>query len=324
MVLLLTVISFTCAGWWGPPELREHRMGDEVYVSLKSVSAVTGLKLKKYDKTIRLANSQYRFQFKQGSRKLKCGEALVWMHRPIKRVNRKWCISEVDWQTCVQPVIEANAPPYDHRPVVVLDPGHGGKDDGSTGAQSSKEKKLTLDLCRKVRTALSDAGCKVYLTREKDVYLPLVERCRKAARWKADVLVSIHLNSAGNKKAAGVETYVLCAPGYPSSLEKQGDAGSEEVYAGHAYAAANMGLAFAVHEQLLRDVGMNDRGIKRARFVVLREAPCMAVLIECGFLSNPEEEARLKKEPYREKVATAIAGGIQSTLQRNQQVGGAL
>jgi N-acetylmuramoyl-L-alanine amidase len=167
-----------------------------------------------------------------------------------------------------------------------------------------------LDLARRMRVHLSHAGLKVWLTRDNDRKVDLSQRCRKAAEWEADLFVSLHANQAANKEAQGAETYVLPATGSPSTSNKKPSELAREAYPGNRHDAANTVLGYAVQNALLSETGAVDRGLKRARFVVLREAPCPAVLVECGFLSNGEEAARLESDAYREQLAQGLSRGV--------------
>jgi N-acetylmuramoyl-L-alanine amidase len=145
------------------------------------------------------------------------------------------------------------------------------------------------------------------LTRARDEGLGLAQRTALAAKWRGDILISIHANSAANRAAAGIETYVMAGPGFAST---SGNTSDPRLFAGNRNDARNSVLALCVQRNLLAATGAEDRGIRRARFDVLREAPCPAVLVECGFLSNPGESVRLASAAYREQLARAISEGI--------------
>ena len=169
---------------------------------------------------------------------------------------------------------------------------------------------IVLDVARRVRVHLANAGLKVYLTRDTDRYLTLAERVRRAARWRADLFVSIHANATRQPRARGVETYVLAMPGFPSTNDGGGRGVRRTAFQGNAWNGANLVLGYLIQRSLLDYTRAPDRGVRRSRFYVLKEAPCPAVLVECGFLSNTAEESRLLRVEYREKVARGIASGI--------------
>lgn len=246
--------------------------------------------------------------FKPDSRELRISNTLVWLHEPMQRIGNSWTIREVD----ARKIVDAILRPGEHLKkagyrLVVLDPGHGGEDTGAKGKQRVEEKRAVLDISRRIKSQLMAAGIKVYMTRESDRFIDLEQRAAMAKRWGADLFISVHLNSAGSSSAAGVESFVLSAQGHAST---SGSGSDEAVADGNKFDIRNAALGFQVHRALTRETGAADRGLKRARFIVLRNAPCPAVLVECGFLSNAEEERKFMREEYREKAARGIAKGV--------------
>jgi N-acetylmuramoyl-L-alanine amidase len=193
----------------------------------------------------------------------------------------------------------------------VLDPGHGGEDTGARAPGGVLEKTLVQDIARRVAQVLRASGVRVKLTRERDQSMGLQERAHRARRWDADVFVSIHLNSAANPAASGVETYVLPVAGQASTA---GDKRRAEAASGNGYDTRNMLLAYRVHRALCKASPGMDRGIRRGRFEVLRLAPCPAALVECGFLSNPADRDRVASPEGRASLAAALAKGIAQYL----------
>lgn len=171
--------------------------------------------------------------------------------------------------------------------IVVLDAGHGGK---SAGAVNGKyyEKTAALAIAKKVGAKLKERGFEVRYTRTKDVYFTLAERCRMANKWNADAFVSIHLNAAANKEAHGAETW---------RYEKVG--------------AHTRKLADNVQAELVGVTGAKNRGVKTTTaFYVLKHTKMSALLVECGFISNDEECAKLFDGKYQDKIAEGIARGV--------------
>lgn len=246
-------------------------------------------------------------EFMPDQRSVLVGGVIVWMHEPMQRIRRQWAIGHADAVGVIDPIMRPSEylKSTPHR-VVVLDPGHGGEDSGAKGKRGSQEKHSALDIARRVRSHLVAAGLKVYLTRENDRFISLEDRPQRAKRWGSDLFVSIHLNSAQNTFARGVETFALTGAGL-SSTAGGNPAGASP---GNRYDAQNTLLAFHIHRAMQKNVNAVDRGVKRARFIVLRNAPCPAVLVECGFLSDIEDEKKLMTEAYRETVAQGIAKGI--------------
>ena len=220
--------------------------------------------------------------------------------------NGELYISCADFFNHVQVLIN----PGSLRPIgiktILIDPGHGGKDQGAAGLRHT-EKALTLQVARRLYTILSKMGYRVYMTRVDDRKLELADRAKIANSIKADLFISIHMNAATNRTVQGVETFALTVPGSPSS-------GAKEVqynnYPGNAAVNNSMSLAWNVQNMLVRTTKSLDRGVKRARFVVLRETRCPSILVECGFISNRTEESKLGSAAHQERLAQSRALGI--------------
>lgn len=201
------------------------------------------------------------------------------------------------------------------RPIrICLDAGHGGQDVGASSPDGrTHEKTITLDIARRVERLLRKDGFEVLLTRrDNQTTQQLAERPFKAYRWRADAFVSIHLNSSPATSARGVETYVLPALGMESSSYHENKPSKESTlkYPGNASDVGNVQLGFAIQRRLLGATGLEDRGLRRARFVVLREASMPAALVECAFLTASKDLAFLRSEAGRDKIARGIYEGI--------------
>ncbi len=195
---------------------------------------------------------------------------------------------------------------------ILIDPGHGGKDQGAAGAYS-KEKDLTLQIALRLQRQLKKVGYKVYVTRASDRKLELSDRARASNSIKADLFISIHMNAAANRSVRGIETFAITAPGAPSSGAKKVAYTS---YPGNAAQHNSYALAWNVQSALVKYTRANDRGVKHARFVVLRETRCPAILIECGFISNRADEKLLMSPSYQEQLASCITYGIYNYHQK--------
>jgi N-acetylmuramoyl-L-alanine amidase len=227
---------------------------------------------------------------------------------PVLELERSLCISRVDLVKLVEPVLRPSKIEGAERvETVVLDPGHGGGDSGASGP-AGFEKDLTLDVCMRAAQLLWRAGYKVVMTRTKDEFVPLEVRAKIASRLQRAILVSVHFNSAAD--GAGVETYALSPRGVPSMASDGTKVSEIAVYPGNARDAENSALATATHAALVDNCGLTDRGVKRARFLVIRETTAPGVLVEPGFLSNPEDSRRIASPWYRQQVAGAILQGI--------------
>jgi N-acetylmuramoyl-L-alanine amidase len=284
----------------------------EKYVALRDLAAAYDMDFKDpVMQRITLQNRSHTLTFKIDSRELTVDGILVWLHAPMELVKNRWAIREVDARIVVDPLIRPDRHLFNvgHR-TVVIDPGHGGQDIGAKGRRGVEEKRVVLDLSRRLRAHLMNAGVRVRMTRESDRFIELDERSRLAARWGADLFVSIHLNSAPSPTPSGVETFVLAAAGYEST----GGGLSHVSQPGNRFEAANAVAAYQIQRALVKRLGSTDRGVKRSRFIVLKNAPCPAVLVECAFVSNPTEEAKLLVESHREAMAESMARGVLNYL----------
>ena len=203
------------------------------------------------------------------------------------------------------------------RPIktICLDPGHGGRDTGNR-AGGQMEKSYTLLLAWELRNQLQKAGFKVILTRTADRYVALPDRPALANRLGADLFVSLHFNatSAGVNEVEGPETYCITPVGADSSNEHtEGDeSGSANWGAttGNRNEKQSLRLAYQVQKALVQYLPASDRGVKRARFAVLRDAEMPAILIEGGFMTHPVESKKIYSVAYRHRMAEAIVKGI--------------
>ncbi|MDR2400518.1 MAG: N-acetylmuramoyl-L-alanine amidase [Deferribacteraceae bacterium] len=208
---------------------------------------------------------------------------------------------------------------------IVIDPGHGGKDPGCSYS-GQKEKEIVLDIAKELKTLLQkDKSLNVYLTRDKDVYIPLEERTAIANKYKADLFISIHINAAPNKTASGIETYVLNVTNDASALEvaafeNKATTKSISDLQGilkdlmlNSKLEESMNLAYAVQKNLSTTLKLSkaqNLGVKQAPFYVLVGAQMPSILIETGFLSNKNDAGKLATAAYRKNIAAAIHKGI--------------
>ncbi len=193
---------------------------------------------------------------------------------------------------------------------ICLDAGHGGKDPGNM-EDATKEKNLTLLLCADLKAGLEKAGYRVITTRSRDEFIDLDERPVAANRRKADLFISLHFNSAAATSASGVEVFCLTPAGAPSSHARpEGYNGSS--LPGNKNDEQNVLLAHCVQKSVLKQTRADDRGIVRARFVVLKTAAMPAILVEGGFMSNPAEGRRIRDGDYRRSLAEGIVEGVKA------------
>lgn len=212
---------------------------------------------------------------------------------------------------------------------VILDAGHGGKDPGAIGRTGIYEKKVVLDITKKLKRELEKRGVKVTMTRSSDEYISLAKRTEIASRTKADLFVSIHANAHPVRSVHGMEVYSAKDLTYMDKDEKQrkrnhyllfqklsmkrDDADLKSIVADMLYThkkAESDDLAEEVSRSVSRSVRARNLGLKHARFYVLRNTLIPAILVEVGYLSNPKEERLLKTSTYRTKLAKSLADSI--------------
>jgi len=261
-----------------------------------------------------LKGNVHNLELRKDSRKVRVNGTVVWLSDAMVVEDRLWVLSRKDVELTLKPLILPTEvlKGLGHQ-IVVLDAGHGGEDGGAVSPHGLLEKQVVLDITRRVRALLLAQGYTVLLTRHDDRFLELAERPRRAEKWNADLFVSIHANS-GSKTAVGTETFALTLPGYASTNQAPNSVAPQESFPGNTNDQANMSLAYAIHHALIQQNDLTDRGIRRARFAVLKNATCPAALVEVGFLSHPQEGLTLAQPETRSALALSIATGIDNYL----------
>ncbi len=220
------------------------------------------------------------------------------------------CISRMDLVKLVEPVMRPsrikNAEPID---TVVLDAGHGGHDSGAMSVYGP-EKAFALDVVLRAKALLQATGLKVVLTRGDDTFISLDERARTASQYRRGIFIAVHFNSGGY--GTGVEAYTLAPRGVPSMMADGPAVSDFNDCRGNARDAENIALATATHAALVVKTRMFDRGLKRARFVVIRDITIPGVLIEGGFQTNPYDAKMIATAGYRQLLAQAILQAVQN------------
>lgn len=227
-----------------------------------------------------------------------CAAPVVWRAAVI--------VSEQDFRLVLDPVLRPQSVPRQRVRTIMLDAGHGGKDQGAA-VGSLLEKDITLALTRQLSRHLQQLGYKVVTTRATDRALTLEQRTIMLDRANADLFLSLHVNSASDTTVKGIETFVLPPSGTASTYSTSPTKSRKR---GNAYDRANLRLAYDLQRHLLRLTRAEDRGVKHANFQVLRDATAPAVLVEIGFLSNATERKRLADPAYRDKLVDGIVSGI--------------
>jgi N-acetylmuramoyl-L-alanine amidase len=222
------------------------------------------------------------------------------------------------------------------RPRVVVDPGHGGAQEGAISPDGQLEKTVSLDVARRLKAVLEHEGVEVLLTRDQDVLLALADRVTFANQARPDLFVSLHLNSMPTRRLRarleGIQTFFLSASASGedarrvAETENADSAGAAAPLPNDTLAfilsdlrrseahADSARLAYAIHSRLVPASGGSDHGVQQAPFYVLTGVDAPAVLVEFGFISHPEESRKLARPEYRDRVAQAIADGVRAFL----------
>ncbi len=215
---------------------------------------------------------------------------------------------------------------------IVIDPGHGGQDPGAVGSGTLQEKSIVLNISEKLRQILMSRGYTVLMTRENNRFISLKDRTKFATRHKADLFLSIHANGSKSPQTEGIETYYLNVSSTDEISEQI--AARENANSGYSIqelesllkgliqeskSEDSKRLATEVQHRLVQATGAVDRGVKYARFVVLIGTNVPSILVEAGFVSNPTEARKLATPAYQHKIATAIAEGVDSFLQKTSE-----
>ncbi len=270
------------------------------------------------DKVLSVKSRLNELVFEADKREVKLNGLRIFLGDAATPGRNTLMISELDRDRMLLPILAPHKlPALAPLRIIALDPGHGGRDRGTrSDAFKLDEKDLTLDIARRLKPMLEARGFKVFLTRTNDTYVPLTDRPKLAASAGADLFISIHFNAAG-PAVRGIETYVLTPQNQRSTGSDSLDAGDAVLVPGNAHDRWNANLGYVMHRQLVRDLALPDRGLKRARFVVLRDlASCPGVLLECGYLSHTDEARAINEPAHRERIAATISAGIGAFNQR--------
>ncbi len=234
-------------------------------------------------------------------------------------------------------VLPLSALAAERPPRIVLDPGHGGPQEGATSSGGLQEKDVALQVARRLRSLLEkQLGAQVLLTRDDDHFLTLSARVAFSNEQRPDLFISLHCNAMPTRRTRarvhGLETYFLSAAASnataraaaarenseaPVARKARGDSTLAFILEDLARSEAHQDssrLAYAIHPRLISRTKGSDRGVLQAPFYVLNGVEAPAVLVELGYLTHPSEGPRLGRAAYQEKLATAIAEGVKAFL----------
>ena len=235
-----------------------------------------------------------------------------WLGYPPRFAEGRLWVQALDAGKNLLPLATLPDFPTDTNRVVVIDAGHGGENTGARSvADNHLEKEFTLDWAWRLRPLLEANGWKVVLTRTNDVEVSLADRVAVADEANADLFVSLHFNSGARQDQNGLETYCLTPAGMPATLTRDYEDDVARVFPNNAFDGWNLQYAVRLHRALLEETGGGDRGVRRARFmVVLRGQNRPAVLLEGGYLSNRREAQSIAGPEYRQRLAEAVAKAL--------------
>jgi len=305
--VLLTCLAF-CAG-----AARADFINGHEYVALGAWARANGFNgfAQNGGTEFVLSNRSNRLVFDKDSPDVTLNGVVVRLAFPVAKGG---FVSQLDLDKTIRPLVFAQRPAAKKITTICLDPGHGGKDTGNRVGVFFRryEKTYTLALALELRQQLLRAGFGVILTRDSDVYPELAVRPDIATRKGADLFVSLHFNSsphdAGN--VSGPETYCITPVGAASSNDAEGLGAGRGACPANRVEDKSLLLAYQMQRSLVKNLGANDRGVRRARFEVLRDAEMPAILIEGGYMSHPVEGKKIFDPAYRQQMAAAIVKGI--------------
>jgi N-acetylmuramoyl-L-alanine amidase len=306
-LVLVFLGSIALAGDW-----TVIRQRDRPYVTFANVAQFYQFpEYTRVNRTVSLRSERRVLRAQAGTSEFSINVVRFFACYPLLSSGEDDLISAMDISKIIEPVLRPSRIHGAQRvETVVLDPGHGGTDQGASSSWGT-EKGFALDVALAARKELIRAGYRVEMTRVNDVGVSLEERVNIANRFPRAVFVSIHFNSSSG--GAGVESYALAPEGVPSNASSEHHvSGSDGRCAGNAVDGQNIALTAAIHASVLSRVSIFDRGVRHARFHVLRDIKIPAVLLEGGFISDPTEGQRIATGYYRQQLGTAIAQGIQN------------
>jgi N-acetylmuramoyl-L-alanine amidase len=285
------------------------------YLSVDNISKFYGLPAEVVPSgaKIQTDTADHPLEFVSGSREAIINGARSWLCFPVIDQDGKSLVSRTDVAKTIEPLVRPHrVPDVGKIQTVVLDPGHGGHDKGQMSRYGA-EKDFALDVARKLRTILQAKGLRVIMTREGDYFVPLEVRAKIANSARNSIFVSIHFNASGDDpNATGFEIFSFTPRGAPSTSDTNVAARSFNMQPGSSVDAQSMALSACIYHSVLGHLREYDRGIKRARFAVLRLTKVPAVLIEGGFLTERGESKLISNKDWRAKLAGAMGVGIEN------------
>ena len=292
------------------------KVGPRDYLSVDNIAKFYGLigNVDSNGKTVVLNNGRNMLQVTLDSREAIVNGIRNWFCFPVIAHENKFLVSRIDLAKTIEPQLRPQMIQRSGKvQTIVLDPGHGGFDKGAASTFGN-EKTYALDVARQLRPLLQAKGFKVVMTRETDVFIPLEVRARMANATKDSIFVSIHFNAtSSNPNATGFEIFSLSPRGAPSTNDDSLALHFVNMQAGSPMEAQSFELSAAVYHSMCGHFLQEfDRGIKRARFAVLRHTNIPSILVEGGFLSETGDARRIADPAWRKQYAEALCTGIEA------------
>ena len=292
------------------PAIPELTYGKRKYLDLRKVARHFGFKAseKTIDKdriiTLTTAHGE-TIVFTAAKQLFTVSGTTASLSYPVLWKNGLFLLEKTDFTEFLEPLLNTSLIPRRVIKTIVIDPGHGGTDQGAAHGKLL-EKTLNLIMARRVAAILRARGYQVSMTRTTDKTTTLQERCDFAAKMKPDLFLSIHCNSAEDTAINGVEVFIANPPGVPSF----GTTNIGKTGAATPYQRTSALWAYHTQRALVSATKATDRGIKRKQFKVIIDSPAPSMLAELGFLSNDKEREEMLKPAYQDKLACALCDGI--------------
>lgn len=290
-----------------------QRFSGRDYVSVEKLAEFYNLPrgLSPVNKGLSLARERRSLLLVLGSREVEINGVKYVMSFPVVEERGQYWVSRMDLGKTIEPAFRPElVPGIKPFTTVILDPGHGGRDKGAVGPYE-REKNFALDVGRRVRDELQNAGMKVLMTRNTDDFIELQDRAALTKGRSDAIFVSLHFNASPNREANGLEIFSVTPRGSPSTEYDELLVRDMVAEYGNVNEVPSFILAHSIYQALQGSgLKMADRGVKRARFAVLRLTRVPAVLVEGGFLSHPGDAKRVASKDWRNSYADAIASGI--------------
>ena len=291
------------------------KLSGQDYLSVDNISRFYGLPagIAASGEKVEFEAAKNPLEFVSGSREVMINGARSWLCFPAIEQNGKLLVSRTDVAKTIEPLVRPHRVPNVGKvQTIVVDPGHGGYDKGQV-SRYGYEKDFALDVARKLRPLLLSKGLRVIMTREGDYFVPLEVRAQIANKARDSIFVSIHFNASNDdRNATGFEIFSFTPRGAPSTSDSAVAPSAFSTQPGSAVDAQSLALSACIYHSLLGHIPEYDRGIKRARFAVLRLTKVPAVLIEGGFLTEQGQCRLIAQKEWRAKLAHAISVGIES------------